>query len=123
MASTIPESQPLIEPEAAPSGLASASAPAPQAAGGSSTSALAQLDFKVYAPANIQAAPLPSLSDEYFTPNAFELKAAQATLSARTSALVNAPLAVRAHREKAEQAKKDRWPQVCSNLPLRSNRC
>ncbi|KAH6913237.1 hypothetical protein BKA70DRAFT_1262254 [Coprinopsis sp. MPI-PUGE-AT-0042] len=112
MTSTIPESQPLLESESAPSGSASAPVQAPLAAGGSSTSALAPQDFKVYAPANIQAAPLPSLSDEYFTPNAFELKAAQATLSARTSSLVNAPLQVRAHREKAEQAKKDRWPQT-----------
>lgn len=70
-------------------------------------------DFKVYRPPNIVgAAPLPALSDDYFTPTTADLKQAQATLSARTSALVNAPLQLKATREAAEKSKRDRWPEV-----------
>ncbi|TFK40098.1 hypothetical protein BDQ12DRAFT_483391 [Crucibulum laeve] len=69
--------------------------------------------FKVYNPSNfVNAAPAPSLPDEYFTPTASDLKAAQATLSARTQALVNAPLQLRATREATEKAKRARWPQT-----------
>lgn len=52
------------------------------------------------------------LADEYFTPTASDLKDAQLTLSARTQALVNAPLQLRAAREAAEKAKRERWPNV-----------
>jgi len=52
------------------------------------------------------------LPDEYFSPTAADLKAAQQTLSARTQALVNAPLQVRAVREAKEKARVDRWPNV-----------
>lgn len=37
---------------------------------------------------------------------------AQATLSARTQSLVNAPLQLRATREASEQLKRDRWPNT-----------
>ena len=85
-------------------------------------------DFNVYKPSNVSVAArkytprnggiinvlsfIESYPDEYFTPTAAELKEAQATLSARTQALVNAPLQLRATREAAEKAKRDRWPQV-----------
>lgn len=69
-------------------------------------------DFKVYRPPNIVGAALPALSDDYFTPTTADLKQAQATLSARTSALVNAPLQLKATREAAEKSKRDRWPEV-----------
>ena len=52
------------------------------------------------------------LPDEYFTPTAADLKAAQSTLAARTQALVNAPLQLRTVREAETKAKRDRWPQV-----------
>ena len=52
------------------------------------------------------------IPDSFFTPTAADLKAAQATLSARTHALVNAPLQLRAAREAEEKVKRDRWPNV-----------
>lgn len=57
------------------------------------------------------------LSESYFTPTAADLKAAQATLTARTQALVNTPLQLRGTREATEKAKRDRWPNV-SSCPL-----
>ncbi|KAG6837954.1 hypothetical protein H0H93_008348 [Arthromyces matolae] len=67
--------------------------------------------FKVYKPATITSPASPqSLPDEYFEPTAADLKAAQSTLSARTQALVNAPLELRAVREAREQSKRDRYP-------------
>lgn len=52
------------------------------------------------------------LPDEYFSPTMADLKAAQATLSGRTQALVNAPLQLRANREASEKARLDRWPNT-----------
>lgn len=52
------------------------------------------------------------LPDEYFTPTPTDLKVAQATLTARTQALTNAPLQLRAVREAESKAKRDRWPEV-----------
>jgi len=73
--------------------------------------AVAPSDFKVYkAPASSSGSPLGELPESYFTPTAADLKAAQATLTARSQALVNAPLQLRATREAAERAKRDRWP-------------
>ncbi|KAF9469041.1 hypothetical protein BDZ94DRAFT_1317593 [Collybia nuda] len=69
--------------------------------------------FTVYKPSNILSLPPPPvLSDDYFTPTAADLKAAQHTLSARTQALVNAPLQLRATRDANEKAKRDRWPNT-----------
>ena len=56
------------------------------------------------------------LPESYFTPTAADLKAAQATLTARSQALVNAPLQLRTTREAAERAKRDRWPNVSFRL-------
>jgi len=67
-------------------------------------------DFKVYKPPAFSAGSPSELPESYFTPTAADLKAAQATLTARTQALVNAPLQLRATREAADRAKKDRWP-------------
>ncbi|KAH0833160.1 hypothetical protein J3R83DRAFT_12186 [Lanmaoa asiatica] len=70
-------------------------------------------DFKVYkAPTSSSDSPLGELPESYFTPTAADLKAAQATLTARTQALVSAPLQLRATREAAERAKRDRWPNT-----------
>ncbi|KAJ2929362.1 hypothetical protein H1R20_g7732, partial [Candolleomyces eurysporus] len=70
-------------------------------------------DFKIYRPPNItNADPLPALSDDYFNPTTADLRAAQATLTARTNALVNAPLQLKAKREAAEKSKRDRWPET-----------
>ena len=58
------------------------------------------------------------LPDEYFSPTPTDLKAAQATLSARTQALINAPLQLRAVRETESKAKRDRWPEVLNIRPM-----
>ena len=70
-------------------------------------------EYKVYKPPTATL-PLsvPNLPDSYFTPTASDLKAAQATLSARTQAIVNAPLQLRVAREAEEKAKRERWPNT-----------
>ncbi|KAF7299433.1 UBX domain-containing protein [Mycena indigotica] len=68
--------------------------------------------FKVYKPSASASRPLPPLSDEDLTPTAADLKAAQNSLSARTQALVDAPLQLRAVREAEQKAKRDRWPNT-----------
>ncbi|KAJ7698458.1 hypothetical protein B0H16DRAFT_1645067 [Mycena metata] len=67
--------------------------------------------FKVYKPSSSTAAP-PPLSDDYFNPTPTDLKLAQSTLAARTQALANAPLQLRAVRDAAEKSKRDRWPNT-----------
>ncbi|KAI9570655.1 hypothetical protein HD554DRAFT_2170248 [Boletus coccyginus] len=70
-------------------------------------------DFKVYrAPASSSGSPLRELPESFFTPTAADLKAAQATLTARTQAMANAPLQLRATRDATERAKRDRWPNT-----------
>jgi len=68
--------------------------------------------FKVFKPPARNTTNLQPLPDSFFTPTAADLKAAQATLSARTQALVNAPLQLRTTREAEERAKQDRWPNT-----------
>ncbi|KAG1852931.1 hypothetical protein C8R48DRAFT_345876 [Suillus tomentosus] len=82
--------------------------------GSSSAGDAPATEFKVYRPPNspTTSAPLEELPDSYFTPSPADLKAAQATLSARTRSLVDAPLQVRAQREAAEKSKRDRWPNT-----------
>jgi len=67
--------------------------------------------FKVYKPSS-SAAPLPPLPDDYFTPTTADIKLAQSGLAARTQALTNAPLQLRAVTEAAEKSKRDRWPNT-----------
>ncbi|TFY62005.1 hypothetical protein EVJ58_g4145 [Rhodofomes roseus] len=50
------------------------------------------------------------LPDSYFQPSTTDLKRAQASLSARTLALNNAPLKTQAMREAEEKTKRARWP-------------
>ncbi|KAG0702783.1 hypothetical protein DFH29DRAFT_483417 [Suillus ampliporus] len=69
-------------------------------------------EFKVYKPPTASTTSTPQLPDSYFTPSPADLKAAQATLSARTRSLVDAPLRLRAQREAAEKSKRDRWPNT-----------
>lgn len=70
-------------------------------------------EFKVYKPpTSTTSTPLEELPDSYFALSPADLKAAQATLSARTRSLVDAPLRVRAQREAAEKSKRDRWPNT-----------
>ncbi|KDQ59206.1 hypothetical protein JAAARDRAFT_33943 [Jaapia argillacea MUCL 33604] len=68
------------------------------------------VDFKVYNPPQSAPNTPRELSDAYFTPTSSDLKAAQAQLSARTNALVNAPLLTREVREAAQKSKLERWP-------------
>ncbi|THH09746.1 hypothetical protein EW146_g8596 [Bondarzewia mesenterica] len=65
--------------------------------------------FKVYNPPRTAAA-THELPDEYFTPSAADLKAAQASLHARTQALTNAAFQNRSMREQKDKAKRERWP-------------
>jgi len=69
-------------------------------------------DFKLFKPSTRPITSPVHLPDEYFIPTPTDLKAAQATLSARTQALTNAPLQLRAVREAESKAKRDRWPET-----------
>jgi len=69
-------------------------------------------DFKLFKPVTRPVTSLAPLPDDYFTPTPMDLKAAQATMSARTQALTNAPLQLRAVREAELKAKRDRWPET-----------
>jgi len=69
-------------------------------------------DFKLFKPSTRSVASPAHLPDEYFIPTPTDLKAAQAALSARTQALTNAPLQLRAVREAESKAKRDRWPET-----------
>jgi len=69
-------------------------------------------DFKLFKPSTRPITSPVHLPDEYFTPTSKDLRAAQATLSARTQALTNAPLQLRAVREAESKAKRDRWPET-----------
>ncbi|KAF9565427.1 hypothetical protein CPC08DRAFT_190185 [Agrocybe pediades] len=70
-------------------------------------------DFKVFnPPSGSSTTRLNDLPDEYFTPTTADLKAAQATLTARKEALVNAPLKIKAVRDAEAAAKRDRWPEI-----------
>ncbi|CAL1715722.1 unnamed protein product [Somion occarium] len=66
--------------------------------------------FRVYRPPQASTTSPRELPEDYFTPSAADLKAAQASLSARTQALVNAPLRNRAVREAEETAKRAKYP-------------
>ncbi|TFY52215.1 hypothetical protein EVG20_g10651 [Dentipellis fragilis] len=68
--------------------------------------------YKVYKPPRTGHNSPRELPDDYFTPSAADLKAAQAALSARTQALTNAPFQARAVRETDEKAKRERWPET-----------
>jgi len=89
-------------------------APVPEPAPVSESSTAPELPaFKVYKPTSVSTPVLPPpLPEEYFTPTSADLQAAQSTLAARTQALVNAPLQLRAAREATEKAKRDRWPNT-----------
>ncbi|KAJ7141125.1 hypothetical protein C8R44DRAFT_762772 [Mycena epipterygia] len=103
MSEPTPEAGPSAPPDAPIDNAAPPSAPAPEQP--------SVPDFKVYRPSS-SAAPPPPLPDEYFTPTAADLKLAQSGLAARTQALVNAPLQMRAARDAAEKSKRDRWPNT-----------
>jgi len=66
--------------------------------------------FKLYKPTSAQGAP--TLPDSYFTPTTADIMSAQATLTARTQALLNAPLQLRSQREAAEKSRRNRWPNT-----------
>jgi tether containing UBX domain for GLUT4 len=105
--SNVSEQQTSKEPEVpAPSSTDAPSTPA-------ATVVPEEPQFKVYKPPNTTSshalAPLP---DEYFNMTAADVKAAQDTLTARTNAMTNAPLQLRAAREASEQSKRDRWQTV-----------
>lgn len=68
------------------------------------------VDFKVFKPPRSANGSLVDLPDAYFQPSAADLKAAQASLSARTQALVNAPLRTQAMRDADDKARRARWP-------------
>ncbi|KIM64255.1 hypothetical protein SCLCIDRAFT_15272 [Scleroderma citrinum Foug A] len=70
-------------------------------------------EFKIYRPPTSAVVPqLRELPESFFTPTTDEIKVSQATLASRAQALNNAPLQLRATRQAAEKAKKDRWPNT-----------
>ncbi|TFY83024.1 hypothetical protein EWM64_g980 [Hericium alpestre] len=83
-----------------------------QSSGTSSTGSSEASSFRVYNPPRIDPATRHELPDDYFTPSAADLKAAQASLHARTQALSNAPFQTRAARELGVKAKHERWPKA-----------
>ncbi|KIY44436.1 hypothetical protein FISHEDRAFT_51336 [Fistulina hepatica ATCC 64428] len=69
--------------------------------------------FKVYKPINHSHIHLPPPPpDDFYTVTAADLKSAQAVLRARTQALVDAPLQLRATREAEDRKKRERWPNT-----------
>ncbi|KAL1745409.1 hypothetical protein HDZ31DRAFT_63156 [Schizophyllum fasciatum] len=73
----------------------------------------APADYKVYKPSDwSHLHPPPPPPDAYFTPSPADVQAAQATLSARTHALTDRPLELRAVRDARERAKRERWPNT-----------
>ncbi|KAH8094570.1 hypothetical protein BXZ70DRAFT_365123 [Cristinia sonorae] len=67
-------------------------------------------DFRVYRPPQSKGGAPAELPEAYFQPSAADLKAAQASLSARTQALVNAPLRTSVMREAEDKARRAKWP-------------
>lgn len=55
---------------------------------------------------------VPDLPESFFTPSAADLKAAQASLSARTQALQDAPLMTQSMREAEDKVKRAKHPTV-----------
>lgn len=112
--------------------------PLPLSSGDAASPGLQPSDFKVYkapasssgslrasmglglslSPHSCPESEVGELPESYFIPSAADLKAAQATLTARTQTLVNAPFQLRATREATERAKRDRWPNVGLRLCL-----
>ncbi|KAH9941348.1 hypothetical protein B0H21DRAFT_552613 [Amylocystis lapponica] len=68
--------------------------------------------FKFYRPSQSATHSPRQLPDSYFTPTTADLRAAQASLSARTQALVNAPLRTQTMRDADEKVKRARWPNT-----------
>ncbi|EPS96723.1 hypothetical protein FOMPIDRAFT_101701 [Fomitopsis schrenkii] len=70
-----------------------------------------QSSFRYFRPpqAGIERKDLP---DSYFQPSTADLRAQQASLSARTQALVNAPLKTQAIRDAEDKVKRARWPHT-----------
>jgi len=79
----------------------------------SQQSALAPSDsFKVYRPPVGDVTSLVDLPDSFFNPTAADIRLAQSQLSARTDALINAPLQLKAKRTAVEQTKFSKWPNT-----------
>ncbi|KAJ6519288.1 hypothetical protein C8R45DRAFT_950870 [Mycena sanguinolenta] len=111
------ESAPEASMSAAPAEVpvpnnASESVPEQSSPASTTQAPVATPSFKVYKPSSSSASPPPPLPDDYFTPTAADLKQAQASLTAKTQALNDAPLQLRAVREAAEKSKRDRWPNT-----------
>ncbi|KAF6743269.1 hypothetical protein DFP72DRAFT_934377 [Ephemerocybe angulata] len=71
------------------------------------------VEFKVYRPPTaLDAPPPPTLSDDYFTPTTADIRSRQAELQARRVALTDRPLELKATREVAEKARRERWPET-----------
>ncbi|KIY63542.1 hypothetical protein CYLTODRAFT_458027 [Cylindrobasidium torrendii FP15055 ss-10] len=87
--------------------------PQPAAASSATTASPAPSDYKVFkAPVSVEPVARPDLPDEWFQPNALELRIQQSMLSSKTQALNNAPLKFKSARDAEEQAKLDRFPNT-----------
>ncbi|KAJ3559429.1 hypothetical protein NM688_g357 [Phlebia brevispora] len=70
-------------------------------------------DFHIYRPPQSSPSePTRELPESYFTPTTADLKAAQASLTARAQALVNAPLQTQAMRDAAQKVRLAKYPTV-----------
>jgi tether containing UBX domain for GLUT4 len=98
------------------SGLATSASTSPALRSSAASSATPlPTDYKLFRPPIPEASSssvMRDLPDEFYNPTAADLKAAQATLHARTEGLKNAPLRTQEMREKGQKEKEARWPTV-----------
>ncbi|TCD62900.1 hypothetical protein EIP91_006257 [Steccherinum ochraceum] len=69
-----------------------------------------KVQFRLYRPPQSKGGAPIELPDAYFQPSPADLKAAQASLAARSQSLQNAPLRTQAMREAEDKARRAKWP-------------
>jgi tether containing UBX domain for GLUT4 len=101
-------------PEQSPSTTTAPAAPDVAAPAPTPASQALPTDYKLYRASNSRtdASAAADLPDDFYAPTSADLKAAQATLHARTEALKNAPLRTQEMRDKAQKERDNRWPSV-----------
>lgn len=69
--------------------------------------------FRIFKPPkSVGGEPIQDLPDSYFTPSAADLRAAQASLTARAQSLVDAPLRTQSMREAEDKVKRSKYPMT-----------
>ncbi|KAF5341981.1 hypothetical protein D9611_001681 [Ephemerocybe angulata] len=103
----------LLEPPSTMTSPSSSSSLSPPTTNADAPGPSAAVEFKVYRPPTaLDAPPPPTLSDDYFTPTTADIRSRQAELQARRVALTDRPLELKATREVAEKARRERWPET-----------